>query len=464
MSARWCSRMDGGSPKRPRVLLLAEAANPEWFSVPLVGWSHSQAIARRVDAHLVTQVRNRDAILRAGLVEREQFTAIDSEAVASRLCRLGAMLGGAAGRGWTTIMALQAGAYYYHEHLVWRRFGEEIRRGRWDLVHRLTPLSPVIPSTLAARCCQAGVPFVLGPLNGGVPWPRQFSSARRKEGEWLSYVRDAHRLLPAYRSTLRDATAILVASRTTWSQIPGRYHAKCVYVPENAIDPMRFPAARNREASRPIQVVFVGRLVPCKGLDMLLDAAAPLVRRGDVNVNIVGDGPLMGELKAQASHERMGRGLRFSGWVDQSKLPGILAESDVFAFPSIRDFGGGGVLEAMAMGVVPLVVDYGGPAELVSPGAGYAIPIGPREQIVERMRSVLSDLAAHPEKIAHKAGPAMKRAHEQFSWSRKAAQVVEVYDWILGRRAEKPVYPMPPFEWPAGSVHATEQELEAVRA
>ena len=65
-----------------RILLIAEASNPEWVSVPLEGWSHSRAIMSRpgVEAHLVTQVRNEAAIRRAGLSD-SQFTAIDSEKV-----------------------------------------------------------------------------------------------------------------------------------------------------------------------------------------------------------------------------------------------------------------------------------------------------------------------------------------------------------------------------------------------
>lgn len=443
------SRHAAAGAFRPRVLLISEAANPEWVSVPLVGWSHSRALAALTDAHLVTQIRNREAIVRAGLVEGRDFTAIDSEALAAGLYRLAERLRGGAGKGWTTLAALAVPAYYYFEQLVWRRFGERLRRGEFDLVHRLTPLSPTTPSLLARRCRQLGVPFVLGPLNGGLPWPPGFEEVRRREREWLSYLRGAYRLLPAYRATRREAAAILVGSRATLAQMPRRYHGKCVYIPENAIEPARFDASVDRPAGRPLQLVFVGRLVPYKGADMLLEAAAPSIRAGRAALTLIGDGPQRPQLEQRIRELSIDAGVRLTGWVEHRRLQDRLLAADVFGFPSVREFGGGVLLEAMALGLVPIVVDYGGPGELVTDATGFRIPLGRREQIVERFRAILERLLDDPTPLRAMGRRARQRVLDHFTWEAKARQVREVYRWVLGERPDRPDFGLLPAERPA---------------
>ncbi len=465
----------------PRVLLVAEAANPEWVSVPLVGWSQYAAMARLTRTHLVTQVRNREAIERTGLVEGRDFTAIDNESVARPLYRLSERLRGGSGKGWTMVTALQSLSYYAFERRLWKLFAGRLAAGEFDLVHRVTPLSPTAPSLIAGRCARAGVPFVLGPLNGGLPWPAGFDGERRREREWLSYVRGAYKLLPGQRATRRHAAAILVASRATYEQLPAGDHERCVYIPENGIDPSRFgldegaPAraadttagARGVQAgvvagggpagervatagTGPVRVAFLGRLVPYKGCDMLLEAAAPLIRSGAVTIDVIGDGPERGELEAFIAREQLGHGVRLRGWVEHADLAQHLSACEVLGFPSVREFGGGVALEAMALGLVPIVVDYGGPAELVSDATGHRVPLGTRAEIVAGVRTVLERMVTQREALAVMGAQARARVARLFTWDAKARQTLAVYEWVLGRRAHKPDFGMPFPDQPRG--------------
>ena len=425
-------------PRRPRVLVIAEAANPEWVSVPLVGWSLANALRTVADVHIVTQIRNRDAIARAGLKEGEDFTAIDSEALARPMWKLAGVLRMGEGKGWTMIQAIGALTYPYFEHLVWKTFGARIAAGEFDLVHRVTPLSPTVPSLMARKCRRAGVPFVVGPLNGGVPWPAGFDGERRREREWLSYVRGAYKLLPGRNSTL-SADAIIVGSAYTGSEIPGRFRKRCVYIPENGIDPSRFARLARHEGG-PLRACFIGRMVPYKGPDMLLDAAAPLLRDGRMTLDMIGDGPMLEGLKAQAIAEGAAGAVRFHGWLPHRAVQDAASACTLLAFPSVREFGGGVVLEAMAMGLAPLIVDYAGPGELVVPGTGFKVALGQRAEIVVAFRRQLERLAADPEAVAQAGASARARVSELFTWEQKARQVAHVYDWVLGRISARPVF------------------------
>ncbi len=424
------------APARPKVLIIAEAANPEWVSVPLIGWSLATALRAVCDVHIVTQIRNRDAFLRAGLTEGKDFTAIDSEAFARPLWKLGNRLRMGEGKGWTMMQLIAAASYPYFERLVWKEFGPAIRAGEYDIVHRITPLSPTLSSPIAAKIHKAGVPFILGPLNGGVPWPKGFEAERLKEREWLSYLRNAYKMLPARGATLAHAAAILVGSRHTQSEIPAKHRQKCIYMPENAIDPRRF-SQKARPADGPLRACFIGRMVAYKGPDILLEAAMPLLKQGRLVLDMIGDGPLLASLHEQAAGLE---NVHFHGWVDHTKVQEIMIRNSLLAFPSIREFGGGVVLEAMALGLVPLVVDYAGPGELVHPEFGFKTPIGDRATIVQDFRQQLEQIAQDPSNLPAMGSTAKARVDALFTWQAKAAQILQVYDWVAHKRPDRPAF------------------------
>ena len=172
--------------RKLRVLIIAEAANPELTSVALIGHSLSEAIGRVCDAHLVTESRNEGSLLKAG-VSPEFFTAVTTPAQRVAF-RIATVLRGGTSLGWTIHSALTTLAYPLFERKVWRSFSARLKNREFDLVHRITPLSPTTPSFLAKKLAKIGVPLILGPLNGGIPWPAGFDQVRLAEREWLGYL------------------------------------------------------------------------------------------------------------------------------------------------------------------------------------------------------------------------------------------------------------------------------------
>lgn len=415
---------------RRRVLIIAEAANPEWVSVPLVGWSLANALRNVADVHIVTQVRNRDAFLRAGLVENHDFTSIDSEAISRPIWQLGNFFRMGKGKGWTAVTAFASLSYYYFEYLVWKKFKSKILAGEYDVVHRITPLSPTAISPIAAKCFAAKVPFILGPLNGGVPWPKGFATERRREREWLSYVRSVYKFLPGRNTMLKSAAAIIVGSRFTESEIPEDYKYKCFYIPENAIDPSKFFGSSRAPLDGPLRACFIGRLVPYKGPDILLEASLPLLKSGLLALDIIGDGPLRAQLERMVKENSVEESIVFHGWVAHDKIPAIAQRNHVFSFPSVREFGGGAVLEAMALGLVPIIVDYGGPSELVDDDRGFKVPLGSRSSIINSFREILEKLYHQRRMIKLLSNSGQEYVLNNFTWAQKAAQVCAIYEKV----------------------------------
>ena len=124
--------------------------------------------------------------------------------------------------------------------------------------------------------------------------------------------------------------------------------------------------------------------------------------------------------------------MTFTGWIEHAKLQEHLRGAQIFAFPSLREFGGGVVVEAMASGLPPIVVDYGGPGEIVSDDCGIRLPMAPRDELVDGLAEAMTAVLRDPERCRRMSSAGLERVRNRFAWPKKAAQIVAIYRDILG--------------------------------
>ncbi len=421
--------------KRFRVLLLADHCNPDWPSLPIVAYKAAKALADVSDVTLVTQVRNKPAIDRDG-AGNAQVVFLDTERVARPMWRLATFLRGGDEGAWTTSMAMAYLPYLEFERLAWKTFKTRLRAKEFDVVHRLTPMSPTLPSFLASH---SPVPFVLGPLNGGLKWPREFVAELRREREWLTYLRNIYRVLPYARSTYSHAAAVLAAFPHTVADMPEVAQARTIDLAEVGIDPELFHSDHGPRPG-PTTFLFVGRLVPYKCADVAIEAFVGSDALPGCRMRIVGDGPELASLVEIVARYQATDRVEFLGRKKQDEVGRIMREAHIFAFPSIRELGAGVVVEAMACGLCCLVVDYGGPGGLINDTRGVKVPLAEKKMLVLEMRKQMEQLAKDKERVATLAAEGRRYVLAEYSWAAKAAKTLEVYRWVTGQRSDKPVF------------------------
>lgn len=412
-----------------RVLILADDCNPEWPSLPVVGYKAARAIAEHCDVVVATHIRNRENIEKAGF-GKAQVRYVDSEYIARPMFKLAQWVRGSAQAGWTTGMALAYPSYLAFEREVWKAVKQELRRGRFDIVHRITPMSPTLPSPMASW---SPVPFVLGPLNGGLRWPRAFSGQLKRERDFLWSVRDVYRALPYQRSTYKKAGAVLAAFRHTIDDLPRHAQADALDFPEVGIDPLLFDRHTVRSVRQQKTILFVGRFVPYKLPELVVRAFAERPALHVHRLVMVGDGPERPAIEQWVQARGLGDRVELPGWKSQADVARIMKESDIFCFPSIRELGAGVVVEAMACGLACVVVDYGGPATLIDPGRGVKLPLTDTERLTTDFGAALEALVSDEHTTARLGEAARQHVLKLYTWEAKARKMLEVYHWVLGQ-------------------------------
>jgi glycosyltransferase involved in cell wall biosynthesis len=286
----------------------------------------------------------------------------------------------------------------------------------------------------ALKKCGAKVPFITtvhgvladesaqAQLRGGM-------SMRAKAANFFM-----KRLSRIEAESARNATLIVTISKYSQKKIVEFYGVdqhKTRIIP-NGVDPERFkPTVDCYEhlktrigAGKGQTVLFVGRLIPRKGLRYLVEAAKQVVKeRSETLFVIVGDGPLRNRLVAEVEQANLADNFTFLGDVSEAELPAVYGCADVFAFPSIQEGQGIALLEAQASAKPVVAFNVSGVKEAVLDKETGLLVEPNVDELAEAVLRLLSD-ASFRQKMGVSGREYVLR---EFTWDICAQKMLRVY-------------------------------------
>lgn len=208
-----------------------------------------------------------------------------------------------------------------------------------------------------------------------------------------------------------------------------------IQVIPNGID-LPDPAPARSARPGPLKVLFVGRLIPRKGIDHLLRGFAAYALRtrpgspaapASPRLAIAGSGPQREELQALAQRLEIAGQVDFLGAVPPEDMGALYRAADAFVLPSLEEGMSNALLEAVAYGLPVIVTDTGGTAELVG-GNGHVVPRGDGAAIGR----ALMDLEDDPARRSAMAAGSRESA-ARFSWQAAAARYADLFRTLAAR-------------------------------
>jgi glycosyltransferase involved in cell wall biosynthesis len=288
----------------------------------------------------------------------------------------------------------------------------------FDVVH-IYGLYDLLGPVVAHYCAKAGIPYVVEPLGMVRPIDRSF----RMKKIWHAFMG---------KPLLRHAALLIATSKQEEQELlADGYPRDRVVIRYNGVDLKEFETLPPRGTFRaewalpsdePI-VLFLGRLIPRKGVDLLIDAfsmACP--ERGRLVIaGPEGEIGYVAKLREMAREKRIESRTIFTGPLYGDQKKAVLADSQIFALPSRYENFANGVAEAIACGMPAIVTEHCGVSEFVLDRVGLVIP---RETaaLTDALRKLLSDSALY-EKFRNEC----PRGAAELSWQELLGKQQELY-------------------------------------
>jgi glycosyltransferase involved in cell wall biosynthesis len=258
---------------------------------------------------------------------------------------------------------------------------------------------------------------------------------------WKGVTRDV--FAPILRRIVAASDAITVISSYTGQRLRE-------YVPRVETVTIPFGAAavekgeaipesqQTRKLDDPFELLFVGRLVKRKGVNVLLESVALLRDDHRLRIRIVGGGPEQQTLQSETQRLGLGDKVVFEGVVSAERVAELFRGCDALVLPAIvtetGDTEGLGVvlIEAMGYGKPVIASKAGGIVDIVSDGeTGVLVPPGDATALAAAIQRAMDN----PDELAAMAGRGTEFAGRAFGWDAIVSNLSSVYESAVAVRA-----------------------------
>lgn len=390
------------------ILISAYGCEPLKGSEPGIGWNWVLQMARTNRLHVITRANNQEVIeayLPKDLKENVVFHYYDAPKFIKNMKRKA------------------RGLYFYY--FCWQlgiipTIRAILKSEKIDYTMHLTFGSMWMPTFLPLFC----IPFIWGPVGGGDCEPKSFLRMLPLKQRFIQSARYAMNALsflnPFIMITATRAVVILARTPNSAHIIPRFCRHKTKIILETAMEEEVFNyEKKERKNDKVIRLITTGRLLPNKNILTAVRALKYIPKEYNVSFIIVGGGYQRKEIEAEAKSNGREKDVKIIAEMPRQEVLKLLERSDIFLFPSLREGGSWSLMEAMAIGLPVVCLDWAGMAITVNDACAIRLPVTNPKQMPKDMAEAIIKLIEHPDLREQMGGAARKRIKKVFNWKIK---------------------------------------------
>ena len=358
---------------KKKILVSAYGCEPNKGSEPGVGWNWILQMAKDNDVYVITRNNNQEVIeanIPAELKDSLHFTYYDTNRALLKVKKKAKRL------------------YFYY--FFWQRGIKKVVKQlkqeiKFDYAIHLT-FGSMWMSTSIAFC---NIPYIWGPVGGADAVPKKyikrFPFKQRIVQRFRYFLIKTSGINPRVVRPCKRAEAILCRTENNINALPKKYQNKTKLVLETAIDDEIFNYQKDyTDNNSTIEFITTGRLVPFKNVEMAVDIMGKLYSEyKNIHLTIIGSGPESKKINDKIKNQKLEGIIDVIDELPREQVISKLVSSDIYICPSLREGGSWSLMEAMAVGLPVVCLNWTGMKTITSEKSAIRIEPSNYEKSVD---------------------------------------------------------------------------------